>query len=185
MRSSVNSSRLVDLLKITLLHISFSCFYNSLISGGLYMNNFCVFWWPYIWWLIFGGGLHSEFFGTYVSKSFQNKQNNIKKTMKLDCVINIRLAFMDSFCSHLIILIKLKIWESSIVSVKPGIISEKLIILMSSNYHRGKYFMLKFWTCSFSKTFTKGSYLLKLFAKIKSPGFYTLTESRILTLSKI
>ena len=59
--------------------------------------------------------------------------------MKLAGVTNIRLAFMDSFRSNLIILIKLKILQSSIVSVKPGIISKKLTTLMTSNYHRGKF----------------------------------------------
>ena len=59
--------------------------------------------------------------------------------MKLAGVTNIRLAFMDSFFSNLIILIKLKILQSSIVSVKPVIISKKLLTLMTSNYHRRKF----------------------------------------------
>ena len=76
--------------------------------------------------------------------------------MNLACEINIRLAFMDSFCSDLIILIKFKNWQDALVSIKPGIISEILITMMSSNYHRGKYFLLKFRTCSFSKMFARG-----------------------------
>ena len=47
--------------------------------------------------------------------------------MKLTCIINIRLAFMDWFGSNLIILTKLKIRQNSVFSVKPGFMSEKLI----------------------------------------------------------
>ena len=37
--------------------------------------------------------------------------------------------------------------QSSIVSDKPGILSEKLKTLTSCNYHRVEYFLLKFCTC--------------------------------------
>ena len=37
--------------------------------------------------------------------------------------------------------------QSSIISKKPGYLSEKLKILMSSNYHKVYYFLLKFRTC--------------------------------------
>ena len=62
----------VDLLKITLLHILFTygqllCISMGLHTGGLYSR----------------GGLHSEFYGTYVSKSHKNKQNNIKKSYEV------------------------------------------------------------------------------------------------------
>ena len=55
----------------------------GLYLEGLYTDKFCVFWWSYIQGLIFGGDLHWEFYGTYVSKSHQNKQNNIKKNYEV------------------------------------------------------------------------------------------------------
>ena len=40
----------------------------------------------------------------------------------------------------------LKFRQSSIISEKPGYLSEKLKALTSSNYDRVKYFLPKFWT---------------------------------------
>ena len=60
--------------------------------------------------------------------------------MKFTCVINIRLVFIDSFGSNLIILTKLKTRQSSIFSIKPGIMSEKLKTLMSFNFHIVRFF---------------------------------------------
>ena len=60
--------------------------------------------------------------------------------MKFTCVINIRLVFMDSFGSNLIILTKLKTRQSSIFSIKPGIMPEKLKTLMSFNFHIVRFF---------------------------------------------
>ena len=41
---------------------------------------------------------------------------------------------------------QIKFRQSSIISEKPGYLSEKLKALTSSNYDRVKYFLLKFWT---------------------------------------
>ena len=39
-----------------------------------------------------------------------------------------------------------KLRQTSIISKKPVFLSEKLKTLTSSNYHRDKYILLKFWT---------------------------------------
>ena len=72
-----------------------------------------------------------------------------------------------------------KFRQSSIVFEKPGLLSEKLKILMSSNSHRVHYFWLKLLTRFLLTTIYKkvvGSFLfcldLDLFVKIKKSGFY-------------
>ena len=72
-----------------------------------------------------------------------------------------------------------KFRQSSIVFEKPGLLSEKLKILMSSNSHRVHYFWLKLRTRFLLTTIYKkvvGSFLfcldLDFFVKIKKSGFY-------------
>ena len=63
-----------------------------------------------------------------------------------------------------------KFRQSSIVFEKPGILSENLKILKSSNYPTVQYFLLKL-CIRFPLTFLD----LELFAKIKkTSGFYSL-----------
>ena len=73
---------------------------------------------------------------------------------------------------------------------KPGILSEKLKTLTSSNNHRVDYFSPNFARFPLTNIYKRvfGIYFLnlELFAKIKkSPGFYTLTEATFFTLLSI
>ena len=79
---------------------------------------------------------------------------------KVACMVNLKLGFMAWFLYYFIIPIKqckipYKLYKSSIVFEKPGILSKKLKTFRSSNYPRVKYFLLKFCIC-FLPMSTKG-----------------------------
>ena len=79
-----------------------------------------------------------------------------------------------------------KFRQSSVVFEKPGILSEKLENLTSSNYHRVSYFLLKF-TTHFLLTSVYQRILgillfcldLELFAKIKKTWFLHTQRNQV------
>ena len=83
---------------------------------------------------------------------------------------------------------------SSSVFEKPGILSEKLKTLTSSNYHKVEYFLLKF--CTYILLTTNGHkfcshyfYFVQILSCLqknkKSSDFYIFTETRFFTFSLI
>ena len=85
-----------------------------------------------------------------------------------------------------------KFRQTSIVLEKPGILSEKLKILTSSNYRRLYYFLFKFCTRFlhtrvYKRVFGIFFILFRTWVicqNIKRPGFYTLTETRFINNSR-
>ena len=81
-----------------------------------------------------------------------------------------------------------KFRQSSIVFEKPGILSEKLKTLTSSNYSTVKYFLLKLFTCFLLANVYRrvcGIFFISfksgvIFKNLKIPGFYILVSTRFL-----
>ena len=77
--------------------------------------------------------------------------------------------------------------QSSVVFEKPGILSEKSKVLTSSNYHKLRYFLLKFAHFSRLLMYSKGClgffFILDLefLQKLKKPGVPKLIETRFFT----
>ena len=82
---------------------------------------------------------------SFYNRNVGEKGFYIKTSLKVALVVNLKLAFTEWGFYNLVILIKLcklqyLIWipkfrQSSIISKKPGYLSEKLKTLTSSNYH--------------------------------------------------
>ena len=71
-----------------------------------------------------------------------------------------------------------KFRQSSIISNKLGYLSEKLKTLMSSNYHRVKYFLLKLWTNFYIIIPTRGCLgLIKMVSvSMKKPDLFLFLQ---------